>query len=127
MIKELFKHLKQTFILNGICFGISLVFLFFGLYNIPLGFLFGSIIAILVRIILFFINKLEEKFKLNPWMIPLNVLFNGVIVLLIVGGVFTSLLLEHLSFNIFSLTSVITALIIAFSSILYKKIVGGCK
>ena len=127
MHKELLSTLKSTLIYNGIFFVVTLIFLFFGMYNVPLGFIFGTIVALLVKVIYYFLNKLEEKNRLNPWMIIINVLINLTVVILIVFSIFVSLLLEHLNVNIFSWISVGFAILLAFISLIYKKVVGGSK
>ena len=127
MHKELISQLKNTLIYNGVCFIATLIFLFFGMYNVPLGFIFGTVVALLVKVIYYFLNKLDEKNKLNPWMIIINVLINLAVVILIATSIFVSLLLEHLGVNIFSWISVSFALLMAFGSLIYKKVVGGSK
>lgn len=125
MTNKLFQHTKQIIILNGICFLISLVFCFFGMYSIPLGFLLGSVVAIFVKCIYFLLGDIEEKNKFNPLMIPVNILFNCIVIVLIIGSIFLSLVLEHRHIMIFSSLGVSVALIIAFSSNIYRKIVNG--
>lgn len=127
MHKDLLNQLKKILKINGIFLIATLIFVFFGMFDVPLGFLFGTVIVIIINVIYYFLNKLEEKNKTNPWMIIINILLNVLVVVIIVGSMFLSLLLEHLNIKIFSFISVGFAILLAFIPLIYKKLVGGSK
>ena len=61
MHKDLLNQLKKILKINGIFLIATLIFVFFGMFDVPLGFLFGTVIVIIINVIYYFLNKLEEK------------------------------------------------------------------
>jgi len=106
------KIIIDTLIVDGIILALLSIFCFFGLYNIPLGFLLGAIISIVNHLLLCLQTEAMINAALGASAVGVTVGAYMLRFLLWGGALFLALFLEHLGYKIFAWYSVTVGFLI---------------
>lgn len=119
--KDFLENLKSILLINGIILIISLIFLFFGFYNVPFGFFIGILVLVLNKLILFYESIFEKKYCFSPWKSLFSTFAYLLTGLLVIFVSFLGLYLNHIGVNLFSWISVLIAYFIGEISLVIKE------
>ena len=101
------KIIIDTLVIDGIILVLSCIACFFGLYNIPLGFLLGAIVSIVNHLLLCLQTEAMINSALGSSAVGVTVGAYMLRLLLWGGTLFLALFLEHIGYKIFAWYAVV--------------------
>ena len=101
------KIIIDTLIVDSVLLALSCIFCFFGLYNIPLGFLLGVVVSIINHLLLCLQTEAMINSALGSSAVGITVGAYMLRFLLWGGALFLALFLEHIGYKIFAWYSVV--------------------